>query len=326
MRTIALIPPLLLLAACGSPAGKSAAPPAKTELTAHESELLKIRLTPEADKRLGIVTTRVGAGAAGAVRQAPGEIVAPAANSAGVPAGAAANFQQLSIQQATADGEVRRTVAQAKLARIALDRAEALVRQEAGSVRARDEAAAALAAADAAASAAHAQRQLLGPSIASLDDQRRLWVRVSLFSSDLSVIGRRAPVTVHALGDAQSSRAATPVDAAPSANAVAGTVDLYYSVPNADRRFRIGQRVAVDLPVGRERRGATIPTAALVRDIYGGEWVYRRTKPAEYLRQRVDVVAEKNGTAFIGRGLDIDAEVVTTGAAELFGIEFGAAH
>jgi len=61
--------------------------------------------------------------------------------------GSLSNLQQIGAQQATADGEVARTQTQARLARIALNRAEALVREEAGSVRARDEAAASLGAA-----------------------------------------------------------------------------------------------------------------------------------------------------------------------------------
>lgn len=63
--------------------------------------------------------------------------------------GSLSNLQQIGAQQATADGEVARTQAQARLARIALNLAEALVREETGSVRARDEAAAALGAAQA---------------------------------------------------------------------------------------------------------------------------------------------------------------------------------
>ena len=70
-----------------------------------------------------------------------GEIVIPAA-SGGAPINAASNLQQLAAQQTAANGEVARARAQLQLARIAYNRATQLVDEEAGSIRAQDEAAA----------------------------------------------------------------------------------------------------------------------------------------------------------------------------------------
>ena len=69
-----------------------------------------------------------------------------------------------------------------------------------------------------------------------------------------------------------------------------------------------------------------MPSAALLRDIYGGEWVYQKTAANTFVRQRVEVASESDGRALLARGLVSGAEVVTDGAAELFGTEFGAAH
>ncbi|WP_205316129.1 hypothetical protein [Novosphingobium sp. P6W] len=171
MRKISLIVLPAIVAGCGEPGSKPAAPPAHAELIAHEGELLKLTLTSAAQARLGVVTVRVGGGTAGTTRQASGEIVVPPSSAGGVPTGSLANLQQIGAQQAAADGEAARASAQARLARIALGRAEALVREEAGSVRARDEAAAAAAAADAALGAARRQRQLLGPPISAMNGQ-----------------------------------------------------------------------------------------------------------------------------------------------------------
>lgn len=327
MRQIPILLPLLLmLPACGADPSKSTSSPAKAEPVAHESELLKLTLTPEAQARLGIATVLVSSGSVTQVRQASGEIVISPSVAGGVPMGSTSNLQQTGAQQTTADGEVARAAAQARLARIALTRAEALVREEAGSVRARDEAVAALATANATLQVARTQRRLLGPPVATMARQGAVWVRVSVFSGDVAALRSGAAITVHALGETGASRGALPVDAPPSANAAAGTVDMFYALANQDGAFRVGQRVAVDLPLGGQSEGLFVPSSAIVRDIHGGEWVYEKTAPNIYVRQRIEVASERDGRAMLARGLRPRAQVVAAGAAELFGTEFGAAH
>ncbi|WP_070152069.1 efflux RND transporter periplasmic adaptor subunit [Sphingobium phenoxybenzoativorans] len=317
---------LLLLPACGEKAKTPvASPPAKSETIAHEAELLKLTLTPQAVKRLGIATVTVGTGQAGLKRETSGEIVV-LNGAGGVPTGSLSNLAQIGLAQAAADGEVERIRAQARLARIALDRASLLVAEEAGSVRARDEAAAALAGAQAQADVAVEQRRLLGPSVSKLGSQSTLWVRVSVSGTDVAEIARSSPAMVRALGATGAGRNARPVQAPPSANAVAGTVDLYYAVDNRDRMWRVGQRAAVQLPLGRMEEGLAVPSSAILRDIYGGEWVYAQTAPNTYVRQRVEIASAGAGDAIISRGLEPGMRVVTTGAMELFGTEFGVAH
>ncbi len=314
------------LAACNSKPTAAPPAPAKAEAVAHESDLLRLTLTREAQARLGIATIRVGTSSTSVTRATSGEIVVPAAVG-GVPTNSVSNLQQIGIQQVAADGEIARTRAQLGLARIAYDRAAALVREEAGSVRARDEAAAALAAARAAADAATAQRRLLGPAIRSLANQSTLWVRVPVFGSDVGAVERGRAAMIRLLGDRGAARAARPVQAPPSANAVAGTVDLYFALDNRDRAYRVGQRVGVTLPIaGGTTDCLSVPTSAIVRDIYGGEWVYAKTAPDSFVRQRIEVASTQGDRAILSRGLASGAEVVTAGAAELFGTEFGVAH
>ncbi len=318
--------PLVALAGCGSQSAPPHSAPVKAEAVAHESDLLRLTLTREAQARLGIATVRVGTGSAAAMRETSGEIVVPA-GAGGVPTNSVSNLQQLGVQQVAADGEVVRTRAQVRLARIALDRASALVREEAGSVRGRDEAAAALATAQAAADAAVAQRRLLGPAVAALGNQATLWVRVPVFGTDVEAIERGRSVLVRPLGSGGAPRAGRPVQAPPSANAVAGTVDLYFAVDNRDGAYRVGQRVGVTLPLaGGSRDGLSVPRSAIVRDIYGGEWVYAKTAPDTFVRQRIQVASSDGDRSILSRGLSGGAEVVTAGAAELFGSEFGVAH
>ena len=316
----------LLLTACGSESAPGTKPPVHSEAIAHETELVRLTLTPEAQKRLGITTERAGSGSVLETRMTSGEIVIPAA-SGGAPINAASNLQQLAAQQTAANGEVARARAQLQLARIAYDRATQLVDEEAGSIRAQDEAAAALATAKAAADVAASQRRLLGPAVGTLTNQRYVWVRVPVFGTDLAAIQKGQSVLVAPLGADGAKRSARPVDAPPSANAVAGTVDLYFALDNRDRAYRVGQRVSVTLSVaGGERQGLSVPASAILRDIYGGEWVYAKTAPDTYVRQRIEVAASEDGRAVLSRGLEPGTVVVTTGAAELFGTEFGVAH
>lgn len=321
---VALLP--LALSACSGERTAPQSPPAKAEPVAHELELLRLTLTPEAQQRLGIATVRVGEGSAAASREGAGEIVVPPTTASGVPTGSLTNLQQLGAQQATADGAVAQAIAQVRLARLALTRAEALVREEAGSVRARDEAVAGLAVAKAALTMARQQRRLLGPPVSAMGSQSVLWVRVSVSGSDVAAIQRSAAATMWPLGEAGTARMGRPVNAPPSANSAAGTVDLYYALDNRDRSYRVGQRVAVALPLGGEIQGLSVPSSAIVRDIHGGEWVYRKTGKGQFLRQHVEVASERRGQALLSRGIPLGAEIVTAGTAELFGTEFGAAH
>ncbi|WP_298284054.1 efflux RND transporter periplasmic adaptor subunit [Novosphingobium sp.] len=315
-----------LLAACGSDPASAPKAPVKSEAVAHETELVRLELTPEAQKRLGIALETVGKNSVETTRMTSGEIVVPGAIG-GAPINAATNLQQLATLQVAADGELARAQAQLQLARIAYNRAAVLVKEDAGSIRARDEATAALGAAKAAADAATAQRRLLGPAVATLSNQRLVWVRVPVFGSDLQSLGQGQSALVSPLGHEGAKRSARPVDAPPSANAVAGTVDLYFSLDNRDRAYRVGQRVSVALPLANGRsEGLSVPTTAILRDIYGGEWVYAKTETNTFVRQRIEVAATDGGRAILSRGLRPGMAVVTAGAAELFGTEFGVAH
>ncbi len=315
-----------LLSGCGKNSATSPEKPAHAEAVGHETELLRLTLTPQATQRLGIKTERVGQDSITARRETAGEIVIPA-GAGGVPTGALSNIALIGMQQVTADGEIVRARAQATLARTALTRADALVREEAGSVRARDEAAAALTTAQAAVAAAIAQRRLLGPAIGAMTRQSSLWVRVPVFGTDIATVERSRAAEIRPLGDSGPPRIARPIEAPPSADGAAGTVDLYFALDNRDRAYRVGQRVAVALPMGDGNAfGISVPAAAIVSDIYGGEWVYQRTGSSTFVRRRIEITSMSGSRAILARGLSRGNEIVTAGAAELFGTEFGVAH
>ena len=324
-RPVALTAFTLALSACGS-GGKPAEPvkPAKVEAIGHESELMKLTLTPQAEQRLGIAVVKIGSGSAAQTLVAQGEVVVPATGG-GVPVTAQTDLATLAVNQARADGDVARMRAELGIAQRAAARAVALVQQEAGSVRQSDEAQTAVAVARANLNAAQAQRALFGQPVASMGRSGRLWVRVAVFAADLATVDRDAAARVRELGTDGPGVPVRPVSAPPSANAAAGTTDLYYAIGDGRAGLRVGQRLSVELPVqGGTTTGLTVPQSAILRDAYGGEWVYVRTKPHVYERRRIEIGSVDGGQALLSRGLAQGDAVVTAGAAELFGTEFGA--
>jgi len=315
---------LASLAACGKeqPAN-SAAKPSQAELVAHESELLKLTLTPAAEQRLGLVTQRIGLANMGQVRTTSGELVVPANTRSGVPTALTTDLLVIGAQQIAAEGEIGRARAAVTLSELSFERASTLLAKQIGTGRVRDEAAAALATAQTNLRTAIAQRRLLGPSVNALSSVTALWVKVPASGSDLALIEKGRSVEIRPLGGG-AAQTASPVQAAPSANTAAGTVDLFYTLDNRNRRFQVGQRVQVALPMAGASAGLSVPASAIVRDIYGGEWVYQKTAPHSYLRRRIEVAATQSGQNVLKRGLESGTEIVTIGAAELFGTEFGA--
>lgn len=328
MRQPLLILVYILLTACseGTSLPVTHAAPADAAPIVHETELLRLTLTPESRRRLGIETVRISEQTSQAYRHIGGEIVVPPLMPIGIPTDSTANLQQLAGQQVAADAEVEKAQAQLDLARRILNRAQALMREKVGSQRASDEAVASFATAQAALVAAQQRRGLLGPSVDVLNRQDILWVRAPIFSTDLDAMQRDAPALIRPLGNRSRIIEARPASAPPSANSAAGTVDFYYELEEGEARFRVGQRVAVEIPIVGTVAGFGVPSSAIVRDIYGGEWVYQMTATDTYVRRRIEVATERNGLAILGRGLAVDNEIVTIGASELFGIEFGAAH
>lgn len=321
---IAALATLLLGAGC-RPAVESGGPPApaKADPVAGEASLLSITLAPEARERLGLATVVAAARATTAVRLTFGEVVNAPVGTAEVPGASGSDLSALAARQAAADAELARARAALALADQAYRRAAALLREDSGSARARDEAAAERSAAEAALAAARAQRDLLGPDLASLRAPGSLWVRVPVFASDVARIAPGEAARISMPGDVASARPAAAVRGVPSADPAAGTTDFYYRFDNRDLAYRAGQRVAVSLPLRGVAQGIGLPPAAVVTDIHGGEWVYRQQTAGSYRRQRVAVTRRDGDWLIVTRGLEPGDQVVVAGAAELFGYEFG---
>jgi hypothetical protein len=81
--------------------------------------------------------------------------------------------------------------------------------------------------------------------------------------------------------------------------------------------------VDVKLTLKEPAESLVIPWAAVVFDIHGGAWVYEHVKDNTFRRRRVEVRYVEGNDAVLSRGLEKGAKVITGGAAELWGTEFG---
>jgi len=177
--------------------------------------------------------------------------------------------------------------------------------------------------------AAPGQTVAAGAPLAEVMRTDRLWVRVPIYAGDASRVRRGVSATVHGLGGPQTGATMTaiPVSAPPSADASAASVDLYYEVQGVTGRLRPGERVGVTVALtggSTAERGLALPAAALVRDMSGGSWVYERADSVTFIRRRVEVARVVGPLAILAMGPRVGTRVVTSGAAELFGTEFGA--
>ena len=258
--------------------------------------------------------------------------------------------------------EAERVVAEAagrqEMAAKRAQRARLLAQDGAGSLRASEEAAADLAVADAALAAARERLALAAQGVSASGAIRltspragvlralyanagqtvaagaplfdivgldTVWLRVPVFAGDLDAIDRRASVEVVSLGatPGASGRTATPIAAPPTADLATAGVDLFYRLANADASLRPGQRVSVRVPLAAGAEHLVVPRGAVLFDALGGTWVYEARAGGVFVRQRVTLIDTIGETAVLGQGPAPATRVVTTGAAELFGTEFG---
>ena len=158
----------------------------------------------------------------------------------------------------------------------------------------------------------------------------KLWIRVPIYVGWWREIdaGQDALYTEFGQSQETAPRRATPAEAPRSADPLATTVDLYYETANEDGRLRSGQKLSVTLAMQGEKKSLVIPLAAVIYDIHGNAWVYEQTAERTYVRRRVlvrfvDHSSSGPPRAVISSGIKPGALVVTDGAAELHGTEFG---
>jgi cobalt-zinc-cadmium efflux system membrane fusion protein len=257
-----------------------------------------------------------------------------------IPLAPAERDVRIEAERAVAEAMGRQEVA-AKRA----ERARQLARDGSGSQRAAEEAQADLVVADAALRAARdrlalASRGVTASGAIALEAPHPALLR-TLHATPGQTVGAGAPlfdlvalqtvwlrVPLYAgvpLGAASSVKgvAATPAAAPPTADATTAGIDVFYSIPNRDRSLYPGQRVTVRMPLRTREESLVVPRAAVLFDAFGGTWVYEARDGGVFVRQRVDLADVVGDAAVLRQGPPPGTPVVTTGAAELFGTEFG---
>jgi len=370
--------------------------PAKVDAPAKEADLATIKLTAEAETRLGIALAPVESKPVARTSTYGGDIIIPPGRLISVsspfigtlkdPAGSGVPMPGRTVKEGQAvfvlvpilspearatmapllieaDGQIKQTTEQLNIAKVALDRAENLFRDHQVGNAAVVDAKAQYSLAQTALNNAKNRREILSKvdadaesgsphsqtiaaptagmlqnvharigqkvaagallfDVASLDP---IWIKVPVYVGDLSRISVDKSAGVGGLADAPGAgaREAKPVDAPPSGDPLAATVNVFYEVENQDGTFRPGQRVGVTLPLRGDEECLVVPRAALIRDIHGGSWVYENIAPHTYARRRVSVDRIVDDLAALASGPKPGTKVVSSAAAELYGTEFG---
>lgn len=361
------------------------APPATVTGKKLESEISRVVLTAEAEKRLGLEVAQASLRAATRTRSFGGDVLPSSGRSmllVAPVAGRLANTtgSNVAVGQAVkrgdplfrltpvaiVDRDLKATagrsvaIAQSRLEAMEsrLARAEKLLADGAGSARAMEEAKADRDTAKAELDAAKSRAGILdsapldsdvavtlrapedgvvrtvsalsssmvpaGAPLVEIVGTGALWVKVNVFVGDVRSIRQAASARVRGLTakPSGSDPEALPVAGPPTADPLTSSFDLYYSLPK-DADFRPGERVAVTLSYGEETPALHIPESAIVRDVAGTAWVYVVVGERTYERQRVEVDSVGAHGARLSRGLADRTSVVSVGASELFGVEFG---
>lgn len=265
--------------------------------------------------------------------------------------------------QNDAAAQVQQSELQVEAARIALDRAERLLKDKSGTMRTVDEATAQLKLAEAALEAAKARKSIVdgikldaeagtlqpiaivapmsgilrsvqvqpgqiiaaGSAMFEIMNTDALWVRVPVYVGDLDSLDLTENAQLAAPGKRETPEPVSvkPIVVPPTAQALASTVDVYYELPNENASYQPGQRLSARIRLKGDATARSIPWSAVYLDIYGNQWVYEKTGDRTFVRQRVEVAFVADGWAALNHGPDIGASIVTAAVAELAGTEFG---
>ena len=371
---------LLVFAGACKPAQpvSSSLPAAKLERTTLES-LATITLREDAERALGLVLVPVEKGPRPAQVTVGGEVMVPAGRELVLAAPVGGRIMGALLQPgavvksgqvlmtlvplATVDRDVRARAqrdfevakSDVQLADTRLKRAESMMNDRSGSVRAFEDARAQQQIAQA--SVASAESRLHTLSSGALDADVSLavrspadgvlrsvrvavgqsvpagaplveiastgrWVRTALSSGDAVRTAKSPHVWAERLGSGQQVELGK-LEGPPSADAVRGTVDVFHSL-GAAVDWAPGERVIVRLEADALEERLAVPFASVVRDAEGGAWVYVQSAPHQFRRQRVDVLRRDGALLVLARGPEAGSQVVAAGAVELWGFELGA--
>ena len=99
--------------------------------------------------------------------------------------------------------------------------------------------------------------------------------------------------------------------------------DVQRVVFDAQAAKRVGLQTA---PIRQNGQGTVIPYDALIYGADGKTYAYTSPEPLTYVREEIDVDHVAGDSVMLSDGPPAGTEVVTVGAAEVYGTEFEVAH
>ena len=103
---------------------------------------------------------------------------------------------------------------------------------------------------------------------------------------------------------------------------VKGT-DVVRVTLTADAATRLGLRTAKVRSDGSGTNRTVIPYDAVLYDRDGGTWTYTSLRPLVFQREDISVARIDGDTATLTKGPPVGTAVVTAGATEIWGVEYG---
>src|SRR5215213_1080198 len=99
--------------------------------------------------------------------------------------------------------------------------------------------------------------------------------------------------------------------------------DVQRVIFDAEAAERVGLRTA---PIRQDGQETVIPYDAVIYGADGNTYAYTSPKPLTFVRWEIDVDRVVGNSAMLSDGPPVGTEVVTVGAAEVYGTEFEVAH
>lgn len=151
------------------------------------------------------------------------------------------------------------------------------------------------------------------------------WVMVTLSQGEWERLAKDKPARVLPLGTRDKLEHevfALPSGTPPQEDAKRSMLTLYYVVSGKDHGLTLNNRMRVELELsGSAEKQKVVPYAAVYYDGKGVPWVYVRTRPLAFERQRIGIERIVGELAVLSDGPAIGTPVVTVGAALLYGAE-----
>ncbi len=157
------------------------------------------------------------------------------------------------------------------------------------------------------------------PATAAAIDGSKVWVRVTMSPADLRSVAPNQPAQIASLSDVTGGTTVRPIG---SLNSAKELTALHYAVDQADG-FTLGQRVRVELALSGAAMRRVVPSSSVLYDAKGKTWVYTSPEPTVFVRHAITVDHIDGDRVVLSDGPASGTTVVTVGAAELLGTEYG---